>query len=44
MAFVLHSCGCGADLREKDCKKEEVMTTLVIVGGVLGGAGVIAAL
>lgn len=43
MAFVLHFCACGAD-REGRGPREGVMTTLVILGGVLGGAGVIAAL
>jgi hypothetical protein len=45
MAFVLHFCGCGADREGRGPREGEgVMTTLVILGGVLGGAGVIAAL
>jgi len=47
MAFVLHFCACGADREGRGPREGEgegVMTTLVILGGVLGGAGVIAAL
>jgi hypothetical protein len=45
MAFVLHFCGRGADRGGRGPREgERVMTTLVILGGALGGAGVVAAL